>query len=163
MFLSPSVIDGHGEADGAPLWVQDKKLVEEEPRTMCTSSAPLTGIDQNAHYSSRQCVSSRNVIVPPSTKRCFSAVLCILAAIRKHPEPHPSSGERREAPRRLHAVLQRSRLHQEDRNREGGEEAILRELECFRTLFWVGQITSNLSVCLNYILTVEFYQILLNT
>lgn len=44
MFLSPSVIDGHGEADGAPLWVQDKKLVEEEPRTMCTSSAPLTGI-----------------------------------------------------------------------------------------------------------------------
>lgn len=57
----------------------------------------------------------------------FSAVFCIPVAFRKHPEPRPSSGERGEAQRRLHAVLQRSCLHQEDRGREGGEEANLKK------------------------------------
>ena len=53
---------------------------------------------------------------------CFSAALSVHSVgIWKHPEPRPSGGERGEAPRCLHAVLQRSRLHQEDRGREGGE------------------------------------------
>ena len=47
----------------------------------------------------------------------------LLSAFRKHPEPGSSGRERGEAPRRLHAVLQRSCLHQEDRSREGGQGA----------------------------------------
>lgn len=59
----------------------------------------------------------------------FPAVLCILVAIWKHPEPRSSSGECCEAPCRVHAVFQRSCLHQEDRSRKGGEEAKLKILE----------------------------------
>lgn len=46
----------------------------------------------------------------------------VLPAFWKHPEPGSSGRKCGEAPRRLHAVLQRSRLHQEARSRAGGEE-----------------------------------------
>ncbi len=78
---------------------------------------------QCAHYSALRVSSVLVMLLYLHPFSGFSAVLCILVGVWKHPEPHPSSGERGEAPRRLHAVLQRSCLHQEDRSREGGEEA----------------------------------------
>lgn len=49
---------------------------------------------------------------------CYNS--CILTAVREHPEPCSAGGERGEAERRLHAVLQRGGVHQETGGREGG-------------------------------------------
>lgn len=64
------------------------------------------------------CESDPHSVVNPLA---LTAVLCVFAAIWKHPEPGPASRERGEASRCLHAVLQRSCVHQEDWSRAGGE------------------------------------------
>lgn len=57
----------------------------------------------------------------PALSMCTTSCLVCFAAVWEHPEPGSSGRERGEAARRLHAVLQRSCLHQEDWSGEGGE------------------------------------------
>lgn len=64
---------------------------------------------------------SLSLEIIPAFSQMSTTLSCLFVAIWKHPEPCPSGGKRGEAARRLHAVLQRSGLHQEDWSGERGQ------------------------------------------